>query len=70
MPVPPAIMPTFDACKVLVPDLKLPLPRYSCMPHGPEMSILSPTYGGAASRILGLARSDVSGNKLSAIVLS
>lgn len=43
IPVPPAIIPTRDAFISLAPTLKRPLPKYSFIPQGPEMVMVSPT---------------------------
>mmetsp|Transcript_25683 Transcript_25683/g.59919 ORF Transcript_25683/g.59919 Transcript_25683/m.59919 type:complete len:225 (-) Transcript_25683:69-743(-) len=43
MPVPPAIIPSLEHTSSLLPILNLPWPRYWLTPHGPEMSIESPT---------------------------
>mmetsp|Transcript_9586 Transcript_9586/g.31913 ORF Transcript_9586/g.31913 Transcript_9586/m.31913 type:complete len:262 (+) Transcript_9586:645-1430(+) len=43
MPVPPAIIPSRLQASSLLPLLNRPAPRYSCIPIGPWMSIVSPT---------------------------
>ena len=47
MPVPPAIMPSLAQVSCFEPLLKTPRPRYSCMPHGPETVMASPSASAA-----------------------